>query len=88
MQVLLDMLRPTPEVENLPAVALRTFMGQRMHCLEVMAFQLRSVFAIDQRNIAVRAFEDIAAVSAYERRREAAAVQKKDRTSLSFRWSP
>ena len=88
VQILLDMLRTTPEVEDLPAVALRTFMGQRMHCLAVMAFQLCSVFVIDQRNIAIRAFEDIAAVSAHERRREAAAVQKKDGLLFPFDGRP
>lgn len=63
VQVLLDMLRTTAGVEDLPAAALRTFTGQRMRRLAVMAFQLRSVFVIDQRNIAVRTFEDITAVS-------------------------
>ena len=49
-----------------------------MHRLAVVAFQLLSVFVIDQRDIAVRTLEDITAVCAHERRREAAAVQEQN----------
>ena len=83
LQLLFDALRPAPQIRDVLALAFRAAARHAIHAFAIMTAQLMPRFVIDQGNIAIRAFEDVAAILTTERRGVPAAIQKQNRL-LSF----